>query len=52
MRHIGILRSALDKVMKVTAPGIIASGSLSLQILLASMALLSTELWRIHGKLQ
>ena len=52
MKYMAILPATLDWVGNVTAPGIIASGSLALQILLASMAILSVELWRIHGKMQ
>ena len=52
MKHIAILPAAIDWVMKLTTPGIIASGSLSLQIALASLALLSAELWRIQARMQ
>jgi hypothetical protein len=52
MKYMALLPATLDWVSKATAPGIIASGSLALQILLASMAILSVELWRLHGKLR
>jgi len=42
-----MLRSGLDWILELTTPGIIASGSLSLQIAMAAMVLLSTELWRL-----
>ena len=52
MRYIAILPAALDWAAKVSAPGVIASGSLSLQILLATMAIVSSEMWRLVGKMQ
>jgi hypothetical protein len=51
MRYIAILPAAIDWAAKVSTPSVIASGSLSLQILLASMAVLSSELWRLLGEL-
>ncbi len=52
MRYFAILPAALDWAAKVCTPSVIASGSLSLQLLLASMAMVSSELWRLLGEMQ
>ncbi len=52
MKYISILPAALDWAARLFAPGVVASGSLSLQLLLATMGILSAELWRLQGRMQ
>ena len=52
MKNLAILPATLDRILDIVAPGAISSGSLSLQIALAALLMLSTELWRLSGRLQ
>ncbi len=52
MKNLAIVPATLDRILNIVAPGAINSGSLSLQIGLAAMLMLSTELWRISGRIQ
>ena len=52
MKNLAIIPATLDRMLNILTPGAVSSGSLSLQVALALITMLSSELWRLSGKLQ